>query len=173
MALRDKKTGVCSVDPEIIRNVDNVEKWLCGEIDFLAYDAYMKGRKDQLQADMFKCMWELKMSYGKVYEMLFPLLPKEYRVTVEDVAQYRVNYLVGYYSEMIKAVRSIMEKMSVDLDAAMGFLELDQERISFCKAAQYVDDADIECFVYRYVTGVQAMPSQESNGKEDQMGNEQ
>ena len=36
MALRDKKTYGYSVDPEIIRNVDNVEKWLCSEIDFLA-----------------------------------------------------------------------------------------------------------------------------------------
>lgn len=163
MALRDKITYGCSVDPEIIRNVDNVEKWLCGEIDFLAYDAYMKGRKDQLQADMFECMWKLKISYDKVCEMLVPLLPKEYMVTAEDVAQYRVNFLVGYYSEMIKAVRRIMEKLSVDLETAMAFLDYDQECIDFCKAAQYIDDSDIERFAYRYVAGVQAMPSKESN----------
>ena len=165
MALRDKKTYGYSVDPEIIRNVDNVEKWLCGEIDFLAYDAYMRGRKDQLQADLFACTWKLKMSYDKACEMLLPLLPKEYMVTAENVARYRVNFLVGYYSEMIKAARRIMEKLSVDLETAMAFLDYDQECIDFCQAAQNVDDNDMERFAYRYAAGVQTTSSAASNCK--------
>lgn len=142
------------VPTEIIRDVEAIKAAFGDRIDAMVYNAYMKGRRDQLELDMFHCTMELNISYSEVQNMLSPHLPENYEVTAEDVAQYRISYLTGLYMATAMSVRQLLSKTNMDVDTIMRLLEYNQDHIDFCKAAQDIDDTNLERFAYQYVSSM-------------------